>query len=307
MRLFKILIVALLLTVPALAQADIDSVPGDSAWYFHADFDAMRNGKASRGLYDWLDAEVFSEIRKEVGIDFNKEARYLTAFSARNDGPIIVFEGEIGQETKDKIMALGAAASGGNLDPLKAHGKEFFLFEGDGDVDVDGDIDIDIESLEKEAYISFALKDRIVITHRKEQMEALLGNNGRIPTARKDRNTLFVLQADRALMQAGVNTEAFDGEDWDSNIVRNTKQIAVLLADLGDKLGLEARLITTEPAMANSLASIVRGLLSLSMFSDEMDPDMAEVLQHTTVDVDDATLKVGLELDPESVVSALED
>ena len=59
--------------------------------------------------------------------------------------------------------------------------------------------------------------------------------------------------------------------------------------------------------MANSLASIVRGLLSLSMFSDEMDPDMAEVLQRTTVDVNDVTLKIGLELDPESVVSALED
>ena len=43
------------------------------------------------------------------------------------------------------------------------------------------------------------------------------------------------------------------------------------------------------------------------MFSDEMDPDMAEVLQRTTVNVDDATLTVGLVLDPESVVSALED
>ena len=305
MRLFKILAVALLLTVPALSQAEIGLVPGDSAWYFHADFDAMRKGKASKGLYKWLDDEVFSEIRKEIGINFDEEARFVTAFSARNDGPIIVFDGKFKQETKDKLMALGAAASGGNLDPMKAHGKEYFLFE--GDVDAGGDIDIDIESLEEEAYISFALKDKIVITHRKEQMEELLGNNGRVPAAKKDRNTLFVLQADRALMQAGVNTDAFDSADWDSNIVRNTKQIAVLMADLGDKLGIEARLVTTEPEMANSLASIVRGLLSLSMFSDEMDPDMAKVLQRTTVDVDDVTLKVGLELDPESVVSALED
>ena len=169
-----------------------------------------------------------------------------------------------------------------------------------------GDIDIDLESLEEEAYVSFALKDKIVITHRKEQMEELLASNGRVPTARKDRNTLFVLQADRALMQAGVNTDAFDGDEWDSNILRNTKQIAVLLADLGDKLGLEARLITTEPEMANSLASIVRGLVSLTMFSDDMDPEVAQVLQGTTVDVDDATLKVALQLEPESVVSALE-
>ncbi len=305
MRSSRILAAVLLLAVPAMAQADIGSIPGDSAWYFHADLDAMRKGKAGRGLYDWLDTEVFAEIRKEIGIDLNEEARTITAFSARNDGPIIVVDGKIRQETRDKLMALAAAASGGNLDPLKAHGKEYFLFE--GDADAGGDIDIDIESLGEKAYVSFALEDKIVVTHRKEQMEALLASNGRIPQARKDRNTLFVLQADRALMQAGVNTGAFDGEQWESNIVRNTRQIAVLLADLGDKLGLEARLITTEPAMANSLASIVRGLVSLSMFSDDLDPDMAAVLQRTTVDVEDVMLRIGLELDPESVVSALED
>ena len=48
MRYFKILIVLLVLAVPALAHADASNIPAAATWYFHADFDAMREGKASR-------------------------------------------------------------------------------------------------------------------------------------------------------------------------------------------------------------------------------------------------------------------
>ena len=40
---------------------------------------------------------------------------------------------------------------------------------------------------------------------------------------------------------------------------------------------------------------------------DEMDPDMAAVLQSTKVDVAGSTLKISLALEPDTVVSALED
>ena len=109
-------------------------------------------------------------------------------------------------------------------------------------------------------------------------------------------------------MQAGVNAEHLQDEgDWDSNILKNTRQLAFLIADLGDKLGFEAQLLTTEPEMANSLASIVRGLISLQAFDDDADPDLKSVLQSTKVDVTGSTLKVALALAPELVVSALED
>ena len=95
--------------------------------------------------------------------------------------------------------------------------------------------------------------------------------------------------------------------DWDSNILRNTKQVAVLLADLGEKLGFEAQLMTTQAEMANSIASIVRGLISLQAFNDELDPEFSAVLQTAKVDVADNVLKLSLALDPDTVVSALED
>lgn len=306
MRHLKLLVVILLLGVPALAYADMGGIPTSATWYFHADFDAMRKGKASRGVYDWLNAEVFEEIRSEIGIDFGKEAGQLTAFSGAKAGPVILLDGKISQDTKDKIMAI--AATDGELQTFKSSGKAYYFFDGDGDGADTGDIDIDIESLEKEAYVSFALKNKILITNTQDQMKALLASNGEIDSDKKDKGSLFILRAERSLIQAGVNADAMeDNNDWDSNILRNTKQVAVLMADLGDKLGIQAQLMANEPEMANSLASIVRGLISLQAFNDEMDSEVSAVLQSTKVDVSGSTLKLSLSLDPDTVVAALED
>lgn len=305
MRKFKLLAAVLVLGVPALATADVGGIPDSATWYFHADFDAMRDGKSSRGIYDWLNAEVFEEIRGEVGIDFDQEAQRLTAFSSVGEGPVILLDGKISQDTKDKIMAI--AAADGELQTFKSSGKAYYFFDGDRDGADTGDIDIDIESLEKEAYVSFSLKDKIVITNTHDQMKALLANNGKIKSTKTDKNSLFVLRAERSLIQAGVNADEMDDDDWDSKILRNTKQVAVMMADLGDKLGFEAQLMANEPEMANSLASIVRGLIGLQAFNDEMDTEIAAVLQSTKVDVSGSTLKLSLSLDPDTVVSALED
>ncbi len=306
MRGLRIFLGLLFLGVAGLATADVDGIPDSATWYFHANFDAMRDGKSSRGIYDWLNAEVFQEIRDEVGIDFDQEAERLTAFSSAGAGPVILLDGNISQDTRDKIMAI--AAADGELQTFKSSGKAYYFFDGDGDGSSKGDIDIEIDSLEKEAYVSFALKDKIVVTNTQDQMKELLANNGRIESQGSDDNALFVLRAERSLIQAGLRADEMDeGDDWDSNILRNTKQLAVMMADLGDKLGLEAQLMASEPEMANSLASVIRGLIGLQVFNEEMDPDISAVLQSTTVDVAGSTLKLSLSLDPDTVVSALED
>lgn len=310
MRTIKLFAVFVLAIMPVAGQADTSGIPGASAWYFHADFDAMRNGKASRGLYDWLNREVFAELRQEIGVDFDKEARRMTAFSAAEQGPVIVIEGDFSEETRNKVIAI--AAMDGELETFKADGKVYYAFDGDrdrnDDDDEDNDIDIDIDSLEDEAYVSVDVKGKIIVTHTTAQMEALLARNGRFERQDGSKEALFVLQAERKLIQAGVNAEAFqDDGGWDSNILKNTRKLALVIADLGDRLGFEAQLLTTEPEMANSLASIIRGLISLQAFNDEMDPDVSSVLQSTSVDVAGSTLKIALAIAPEMVVSALDD
>jgi hypothetical protein len=299
----------LLLAFSPATNADIGGIPASASWYFHADFDAMRDGKASRGVYDWLDAEVFAEILGEVGIDFGKEAQSLTAFSGAGAGPVIILDGKISQDTRDKVVAL--AAADGELQTFKSSGKAYYFFDGKANGNKkgnSGNIDIDIDSLEKEAYVSVALKSKILITNTQEQMKELLANDGKIRLEREDKNALFVLRAERSLIQAGVKADEMEEDgDWDSKILRNTKQVAVLMADLGDKLGIEAQLVANEPDMANSLASVVRGLIGLTAFNDDMDSEVAAILQSTTVNVAGSVLKLSLSLDPDTVVSALAD
>lgn len=303
-KLFLLAVLPLFAVAPA-AEADLGAIPASATWYFHADFDAMRGGKASRGVYDWLDAEVFAEIRDEVGIDFDKEAQSLTAYSGAGAGPVIIVEGKISDDTRDKILAL--AAIDGELQTFKSSGKAYYFFDGDHDSD-SGDINIEFDSLEKEAYVSVAVKNKILITNTQAQMKALLANNGEIPSEKSDKGALFVLRAERSLIQAGVKADEMeDKTDWDSKLLRNTRQLALLMADLGDKLGIEAQLTANEPDMANSLASVVRGLIGLSAFNEDMDADIVAVLQSTKVDVTGSILKLSLSLDPRTVVSALED
>ena len=311
MRYLKILIVGLLLAVPTVAAASGD-IPESAVWYFHLDLEQMREKGPGRGVYDWLQIEALSEIKEEAGVDLDKELDRLTAFSMEGQGPVLLFEGDISQETKDKIMTFVAA--GGDLTPLKASGKTYYHFagaeEGEDVTYGNGDIEIDLEQLEDEAWVSLALKNKVLVTGSEEQMKSMLANGGKVAGSGSHKGALLVLSAEKTMLQAGMNSAAFtdDGDSgWDSNILRNTEQVAFMMAAAANKLALEAKLITTEPEMADSLASVVRGLISLVAFNDEMDAEVVAMLQGTKVEASGNSLSISLALAPELVVQTLSD
>ena len=117
MRQFRSLILLFLFLAPvaALSALRADDLPSMSKWYFHADFKQMRSSEAGQHLYAWLQDEVFDDIREDAGVDLDKEADFLTAFATEDDGMIIVIEGNISQETEDKVVAMGAAIQGAVL------------------------------------------------------------------------------------------------------------------------------------------------------------------------------------------------
>ena len=207
MRKLIYLMAALLLLSPVMAGAELspDELPATSTWYFHVDFKEMRSSDAGSRLYQWLDEEAFQEIRDETGVDFEKEVNELTAYSLQDAGPVIVLQGPISQDSKDKVMAIAAAS--GEIEPHKASGKSYFFLSDNGDHDHDSDSgDIDIEFEDDEAYFSLALKDKIVITSSKEQMEYMLVNGGRIDAQRNHSDAMFLLSAESNLLQAGAVT-----------------------------------------------------------------------------------------------------
>jgi hypothetical protein len=307
MRIFRYLVIFFLFVAPAAALSALGpgDLPDASKWYFHADFKEMRSTEAGQHLYGWLQKEVFEDVRDDAGVDLDKEADYLTAFATENEGLVVIIEGNISQETEDKVMAMGAAS--GSLDQFGSGNSTFFHIKND-DIDIsDGDIEIDMDSFDDGAFFSFAIKNKLLVTSTQERMEALLADKGKVKGVRGEKGALFVLSAERNLMQAGARTDDFDGDgDWDSNILRNTEQAALLIADQAGKIAIEAQLVTTRQEMAESLASIVRGLISLQVFNDEMDPDIANFLQNTDVTVNDNKLTISVALDPEVVVAAIE-
>lgn len=310
MRFFPLILLALAPTFNWAAIGGSD-LPPDARWYVHVDLDRMRSTEAGKHLYGWLEGEVFTEIRDEIGIDPGRETDRITAFSVSREDLTIVIDGDISQDTQDKVLALGAASGG--MDRFEAGKDVYYFVKGDGDNDADGlaskfaDDDYDIEPLENGAYFSFAVPNKVIVTATEEDMKAMLANRGRIRGKASAQPAMLVLSADQSLLQAGLDAEEFGDEiGWDSNIVRNTEQIALLVADHDGRLAITAQLLAAEKSIAESLASIARGLISLQVFNDELDPEISEFLANTTVDVEDRALTVRVSLDPAAVVAAIE-
>lgn len=304
MRSLKLLafITACLLPVAAFGGLETDDLPAGSVWYLHVDFEEMRSSEAGRGIYAFLEQEAFAEVKRETGVDIGQELGRLTAFATSQSGLIAVLEGKFSQETRDKIMAVSATAE--DLDRRDAGRRSYYAVRTDGEINGE---DFGIDEVGDELYFSFDIDDRILLTSNEDEMRSLLGNRGRVAGSRGHRGALFVLTAEQSLLQAGMNTEDFDvdGGGFDSNLLKNTRQVAVMIADVAGNVAIEAQLVATEAEAANGLASIVRGLIALASFSDELEPELAEVLRSVRVDVDDLRLKISLAVPPATVAKAL--
>ena len=286
------------------AAVDENDLPAAATWYFHADLDELRASKAGAGLYAWLDKEVFSEVRKESGIDLGKEVDRVTAWSEDGEGAVMVVDGAFSRETRDK--ALVAAAAADHFETLKAGRKTYYFVRGDGRHRSEA---VNIDGLGDEFYFSFDVRDKLVLATGKEEMEAMLANDGKVAGSRSHGGALFILTAERSLIQAGMDTRGIDdeGEGFKSNILRNTRQVALMVAEVADNIAVDIQLLATEAAAAESLASIVRGLIALQAFSADADPRVSQLLQGTRVDVEDARLKISVALSRELLDRALDE
>ena len=95
------------------------------------------------------------------------------------------------------------------------------------------------------------------------------------------------------------------GIDTNSAHVDAIKRNGLRVSGASGDIAIEAQLVTAEAAMANSLASIVRGLISLQVFNEDLDPEILGFLQNTAVSVEGTTLSIKTALDPKLVVDSL--
>lgn len=279
------------------ASADIADrdLPGDTVWYLHANLGALRDSEAGSKLFLWFEDEVASEVREKSGIDLGTEVDTLTAFATTGESVVVVVDGPLTKATQDKIMAL--AASEGPVDPRNHKGKDYFHFGKEGAA-AGNDL---LDGLEDSAYVSFAVPGKAIVTGKEGQMQSLLDNGGKITGGGKHNGALLVLSANKNFVQAGMHTRGMtdDGDDdWESNILRNTEQAALLVAEQTGSIAVEAKLVSTDPKMAQAIGAIVNGLLGLQSFNSELPAELRDLIRNTRVGIVENTLSLSTVLDP---------
>jgi len=301
-------LLALLALLPLAAGAQIRAgdLPDNTVWYLHADLKSIRTGDAGASIFAWLDEEVIDEVRNDTGIDIGKEVDSITAFANRDDGTIIVVEGALSKDTRDKLLAL--AAQQGPVDAREHKGASYYFFGDEDRIDRNGDEPF--EDLQDAVFVSFAIDGKALIAGTEEQMRALLDSKGRIAGSGNHGGALLVLSANNALVQAGMQPggmvdDAEDGDDWESNIVRNTKEAALLVADQSGRLAVEAKLVSQDPKMAEAIGGIVNGLIALQAFNSELEPELRSLLQNTRIAVQESVLSISTVIEPATIMSIL--
>jgi hypothetical protein len=305
-RLFSLL---LIFSLPLTARAGVstDDLPGDLVWYMHADLVQMRSTDSGSPLYQWFDDEVLVEINDEVGIDLNKEVDSVTAFSTGGDGTVIIVEGPLSRETQDKLLAIATLEASATR--RESDGNEYYhVKDKNGDEHEQHNSNDPFNDFNDAAYFSFSVANKAIITSNEKQMQELLKSGGKIAGSKSVNGSMFVLTADRSFVQAGLRPDgmADDDDDWESNILRNTEQAALLISDSDGQIALEAVLVSTDAAMAASIGSIVSGLISLSAFNSELGPEIQSMIRNTRVKITENILSVSTIIDPALVVDVLD-
>ncbi len=305
-RLFLLL---LLFSLPlhGAAAVSADDLPGDTVWYLYADLDLMRTAEAGKGFSEWFNAEIAADIREETGIDLSSEVNSITAYSDASNGTVILIDGPVTKETQDKLLAL--AAMRGYVDTREYDGNTYYFV---GDEDDSGSSGRDpFDDLEDSTYFSFGIANKAIIASSENQLKAMLDNGGRIVGSRSHDGALFVLTADMSFVQAGLRTNSLADEDdddgWESNILRNTEQAAILIAERSGQIAIEAQLKSKDPKIAASIGGIINGLISLQAFNSELGPEVQSLIENTRVEVNGNVLTINTVIDPALVAEMLND
>lgn len=295
-RLYLLLLAGL--PAGALAQVAAGDLPGDTIWYLHADFDEIRQSDAGKPLVEWFDEEIVVEINEEFGLRFEHEFDSVTAFADSNLGTVIVAEGPLSDELRNTVMTkVRQEAFVTNL----VHSKKDYYFIGDEDADRD-DKDDPFEDFEDSIYFSFAVDNKLIVASQEKQMQEMLDGGGRIAGSGAVDGTMFVLTADKTFVQAGMKPDGIvdaDEDGWESNIIRNTEEVSLLVSDKEGQIAIQAQLRSTDPGMAQSIGGIVNGLISLQAFNSELGPEIQTLIRNTRVTVEGNVLSVSTVVDPE--------
>lgn len=306
----RLTIFLVFLSLPLATSAGVvaGDLPNDTVWYMHADLAALRSTESGAKIYAWFDDEIGEEVKEEIGIDITTEVESITAYSDASNGTVVVSEGPLTKESQERLLAIATLEAEGDIDVLEYKGMTYYHIGDEDDEAYRGDEPF--EDLEDSAWFSFAIDGKAILASTETQLKALLDRGGRIAGSGSHDGAMFVLSADTTFVQAGMQmdnlADEYDG-DWESNILKNTRQAALLVADQDGLIAIQAQLVSTEPKMAEAIGGIINGLISLQAFNSDLDPEVQDVIRSTRVEVRDNTLSINTVIDPDVVAAVLGD
>jgi hypothetical protein len=268
----------------------------------------MRSTESGSKIYVWFEDEIADDVSEEIGIDINTEVNSITAFSDATNGTVVVVEGPLTKESQERLLAIATLQAEGAVDLLEY--KDMIYYHVGDEDDERSRGDEPFEDLEDSAWFSFAIDGKAILASTEQQLKALLDSGGKIAGAGSHDGALFVLSADNTFMQAGMQADNMfmdDDDDWESNILRNTREAALLIADKAGQIAIEAKIVSADPKMAAAVGGIVNGLISLQAFNSELDPEIQDLIRNTRVEVTENTLSINTVIDPDIVAAVLSD
>ncbi|MFK8051570.1 MAG: hypothetical protein AB8F65_01250 [Woeseiaceae bacterium] len=292
----KYLAISLLLLIAAPGYSEISKteLPADSHWYLHVDLDAMRTSGSGRQLYQWVNEEIFDDVRDDTGFDPDTEVSDITLYSAGTDHATLVVRGDLRQASQDKLIAVLAAKS-----EFEVEKQGRFNFYRIKDIDIEND---ELQIDQDELFVSFDRKNTWIFSTQMNSLLSVL--SGKQAMAKQDGDALLVLSAKKPSVQAGVDSEGF-GERFSSGVLRNARQLAFRLSDDSGNADIELRITARDAQTSNALASIVRGLIGLQALSSDVDNEIGPLLNALKVESDAEGLSLRLNIAPESIVEIL--
>ena len=280
-------------------------IPSGSAWYIHVNLDLIQNSEAGRRLMLETVDEALTDIEEELGVNVRQDIEGVTLFSKRlpvNGDPekegAVILHGAISAASRDALLSA-LERKGAEVSALESAGLAYYrVAEGDGSMsftDSDGHVK-EVSWGDREAlYFSFG-QTQAMITKSMDLMQEFLDAGGLMGSVENvDNDALVVLQADRALLQGGANTEAEIGGEWDSSVLKNVDAVALVIAEDFGGLQISAQLTASTPEIADSVRNIVEGVVALKAL-DESDSDLGTILRQVRFESDGATLHMNVPL-----------
>lgn len=296
-----VILFSLLIVTGANADIADSDLPTDVSWYAHADLKEMKSSVTGRYILDFLEKEVFSELRNETGIDLSDDLEAAMIFGGQGaqDGSVVLF-GKISDKNRTKMQALMEIY--GEYDRETSKGVELFSIN-KRDADQASDDKSDMFSESRTTYLAFGKRGQTMISQSRSQIDAFTKEGGRVARGENPQQAgkLLVLKASNGLVKAGMNAGAgvADGEHWNSQILQHMDQVGLVLADRSGNAALDIQLVTKKPELAESIKNILQGLIAIKALDQDEDPKLMAILRSVKLESSGAMIRASAEMDPE--------